>query len=451
MKEYDVVVVGSGAGMNVAANAYEMGMTVAVVEHGPMGGTCLNRGCIPTKMLTYVADLIVETQHAEKLNVKFGVESIDFPGLMKRVRDEVGGDSKRQGESVDATPNFDWYKETGEFVGKYTLKVGDETIKGKHIFIVSGTRPIFPDIKGLDEIGYQTSATILELTTRPKSMIILGGGYIAAEFGHFFSAVGVDVTILGRNPYLVKNEDEDVSELLKQELSNRMAVLTNHEVIEVKDNGSTKTVIGRRPNDDLLKFEKTGVKTDERGFVIVDEFYRTSQKSIWALGDAIGKFQFRHTANEESGYAWYNFVQNLRNGKDADMLTMRYDAIPWAIFSYPPIATVGMTLRQAKESGKRLLVGQVDYTDTAKGMAMGDPPGFVRVIADGETGKILGATIIGPFAPILIQSIVNIMYTDDPTYNGGRRAIYVHPLENSCYQTIGVYPSFRRLAMIVPT
>ncbi|MHA2133680.1 MAG: FAD-dependent oxidoreductase, partial [Candidatus Thorarchaeota archaeon] len=184
---------------------------------------------------------------------------------------------------------------------------------------------------------------------------------------------------------------------------------------------------GRRPNDDLLKFEKTGVKTDERGFVIVDDFYRTSQKNIWAFGDAIGRFQFRHTANEESGYAWYNFVQNLRNGKDADMLTMRYDAIPWAIFSYPPVATVGMNLRQAKESGKRLLVGQVDYTDTAKGMAMGDPPGFVRVIADGETGKILGATIIGPFAPILIQSIVNIMYTDDPTYNGGRRAIYVHP------------------------
>lgn len=448
MKKYDVIVIGSGAGMTIAANAYELGMKVAVVEHGPMGGTCLNRGCIPTKILTYVADVIVEAQHAEKLNVKFKIEDLDFPALMERMRTEVGEDSKMQGESVDATEGLDWYGETGEFIDKYTMRVGDEVIKGDHIFIVSGTRPVIPVIEGINQVDYHTSKTILEITKKPKSMIILGGGYIAAEFGHFFSAVGVDVTIVGRNPYLVKNEDHDVSELLKQELSKRMRVFTNHEAIKVSDDGGLKKVIarnresgeerefeaeiilvaaGRRTNSDLVRPEKTGVKTDDRGYIIVDDYYRTSQKNIWAFGDAIGKYEFRHVANEESGYTWYNFSQTLQNGKDAELLSMRYDAIPWAVFSYPPIATVGVNLRQAKESGKRLLVGQVDYTNTAKGMAMGNPAGFVRVICDATDGKILGATIIGPFAPILIQSIINIMYTDDGTYMGGRRAIYIHP------------------------
>lgn len=434
--------------MSIAANAYEMGMSVAIIEHGPMGGTCLNRGCIPTKILTYVADVIVQTQHANALNITAKIESIDFPALMERMRNEVGGDSKMQGDSVDAAKNFDWYKTTGEFVSKDTIKVGDETIKGKHIFIASGTRPLIPDIKGLDQVDYHTSKTVLELTERPDSMIILGGGYIAAEFGHFFSAVGVDVTIIGRNPYLVKGEDHDVSELLKEELSQRMMILTNHEATEVSQEGGLKKVkardretgeekefsatiilvaTGRRSNADLVKPENAGVKTDDEGYIIVDEHYRTAEKHIWAFGDAIGKYLFRHVANEEAGYAWYNFAQTLKHEEGKEFIAMRYDAIPWAVFSYPPIATVGMTLREAKASGRRLLVGQVDYTNTAKGMAMGNPKGFVRVICDGQDGKIIGATIIGPHAPMLLQSIINIMYTDDGTYIAGRNAIYIHP------------------------
>ena len=450
MKEYDAIVVCSGAGMNVAAELHTRGMTVAVVEHGPMGGTCLNRGCIPTKILTYVADLIVQTRHSNELNITANVESIDFPALMRRMRSEVDSDSKIQGNSVDAAQGMDWYKATGEFVGNYTLKVGDEQIKAPNIFIVSGLRPYIPPIKGIEEIGYLDSKTALDLTERPRSMVIIGGGYIAVEFGHFFEAVGVDVTIVVRNPYLVKNEDYDVSELLKEELSKRMKVVTNHEALEVFERNGMKVVVakdretgkatefegevilvaaGRIPNTDLLKPEKTGVKMDKRGYIITDEHLRTSKKGIWAFGDAIGKHQFRHVANDQSQIAFYNFMisQHQEKGQQQELYSMEYHAVPRAVFSWPPIATVGMTLREAKESGKELMVGEADYAIAAKGMAMGNPPSLIRVITDAYTRELLGATIIGPYAPILIQEIINLMYTDNRTYLPILRAMHIHP------------------------
>ncbi|MHA2432699.1 MAG: dihydrolipoyl dehydrogenase [Candidatus Thorarchaeota archaeon] len=448
MKKYDLIVIGSGAGLNLASPAFQTGMEVAIVENGPMGGTCLNRGCIPTKILTYVADTIVQTKHSERLNFKAKIESVDFPALMERMRNHVGTDARNIGESINATEGYDWYRTTGEFTDDYTLKVDEEKIKGDHILIAAGSRPLIPKIEGIDRVDFMTNKQALQLTERPKSMIILGGGYIAAEFGHFFSAVGTEVTIIGRNPYLVKMEDNDVSDLLKQELSKRMRVLTNHEVISATQSDGKKTVVakdrnsgaekefradsllvaaGRRSNADWFKPEKTGVKTDERGFVLVDDYFRTSKKRIWAFGDAIGRYLFRHVANEESGVVWYNWRMSLQGGDEKDFIKMDYSAVPWAVFSYPPIATVGMTLRQAKASGKRLLVGRADYSSVAKGFAMGDPEGFARIIADAETQRILGASVIGPYAPMLIHEAIVLMNTDDASFIPSRRAMYIHP------------------------
>ncbi len=451
MKEYDLIVIGSGAGMNVASSAYEQALRVAVVENGPMGGTCLNRGCIPTKILTYVADIITQAKHLENLGVRMKIEKIDYPWIMKRMRNEVDGDSTRQGEAVDAAEGIDWYKGTGTFVSDYTLEIDGERIKAPNIIIAAGSRPLIPDIKGLEKVDYVTNDGALHLMEQPKSMVIVGGGYIATEFGHFFSAVGTDVTIIGRNRYLVKNEDPDVSEILKEELSERMNVITNHEVIEVKEEGRDKVVIakdrdngekkefrgevlliaaGRRSNADLFKPEKTGVKTDKNGWVIVDEYFRTSKKGIWSFGDAIGKYQFRHVANDESQIVWYNLVRTLNaqhEQNEPELLTMDYHAIPRAVFSYPPIATVGMTLSKAKKSGLRLFVGQADYSIAAKGFAMGNPNSLIRVIVDGDSRRILGATIIGPYSPILIQEIINLMYTPEGSYQPMFQAMHIHP------------------------
>ncbi|MHA2042668.1 MAG: dihydrolipoyl dehydrogenase [Candidatus Thorarchaeota archaeon] len=422
MKNYDLITIGSGAGLNLASPAYNSGMKVAIIENGPMGGTCLNRGCIPTKILTYVADMIVQTKHAESLNVKATIESVDFPALMERMRTHVGTDANNIGESINAAKDYDWYHTTGEFVDDYTMKVDGEKIKGEHIFIAAGTRPLIPSINGIDAVDFMTNKEALQLTERPKSMIILGGGYIAAEFGHFFSAVGTDVTIIGRNPYLVKMEDNDVSELLKRELSKRMRVLTNHEAIGVTQSDGTKTVVardrdsgaeksfsadsllvaaGRRSNADLFKPEKTGVKTDEKGFVIVDDYFRTTKKRIWAFGDAVGKYMFRHVANEESGIVWYNWSRSLQGAGPEEFISMDYSAVPWAVFSY--------------------------YDSVAKGFAMGEPEGFARIIADAETRRILGATVIGPYAPMLIHEVIVLMNTDNGSFLPSRRAMYIHP------------------------
>ncbi len=443
-----MVIIGSGAGMNVASAAYDKGLEVAVIEHGPMGGTCLNRGCIPTKILTYIADIIVQTKHLENLGVKTKIEEIDYTAIMKRMRQEVDSSSKEQGDSVEGAPGIDWYKGTGKFVDEYTIEVDSEKIKSKNIIIAAGSRPIIPDIKGLENIDYLTNNEALHLLKQPQSMIIVGGGYVAAEFGHFFSAVGTDVTIIGRNPFLVKDEDPDISEILREELAKRMRVLTNYEVIEVKEENGIKHVIaknrdtgetiehqaeqiliatGRRSNADLFRPEKTGVKTNKDGWIIVDDYFRTSKKGIWAFGDAIGKYQFRHVANDESQILWHNLSKALDNDKDTDFLSMDYHAVPRAVFSYPPIATVGMTLKEAKDSGYHLYVGEVDYSVAAKGFAMGNPPSKVRVIIDAESRRILGASIVGPYAPILIQEIVNLMYTREGTFYPMFQAMHIHP------------------------
>lgn len=450
MKEYDMIVLGSGAGMNVASTAFQQGMKVALVEHGPLGGTCLLRGCIPTKILTYVADLITDIRHAERVNLHAEVKSVDFEKLMERMREETVGESEKMGQSVRSVEDYDWYQVTGEFVDDYVMKVGQEKITAPIVVIAAGSRPLIPPIKGIEEVDYLTNKTVLELKEKPDSIIIVGGGYIAAELGHFFSAVGTDVTIIGRNPYLVKNEDEDVSDLLKEELSKRMKVLTDCEVVEMKQEGNEKVVIakdrsdnetkecraqhllvaaGRRSNADLFKPEKTGIKTDEHGFVKVDEHLRTSKEGIWAFGDAIGRYMFRHVANDESQVVWYNIqrTMNTEEGEEPELITMDYHAVPRAVFSDPQIATVGMTLAEAKESGRNLLVGKADYGQVAKGAAMGYPAGFARVICDADNQEILGATIIGPYAPILIQEVINLMYTERRSYLPVFRAMHIHP------------------------
>jgi dihydrolipoamide dehydrogenase len=366
------------------------------------------------------------------------------------MRKEVDSSSQQQGDSVDAADGLDWYRSVGEFIDDYTMEVEGKKIRSNSIIIAAGSRPLIPKIKGIDEVKYLTNDEALHLMEKPESLIIVGGGYIAAEFGHFFSAMGAEVTIIGRNQYLVKNEDHEASEILREALAERMNVYTNHEVIEAKEENGQKIVLakdretgetkkfkgqhlliatGRRSNADLFKPEKTGVKVDKDGWVEVDEYFRTSKKGIWSFGDAIGKYQFRHIANEEAQIVWNNLMMTLEPEEHGHggLQKMDYHAVPRAVFSFPPIAAVGMTLREAKESGAQLYVGEADYSIAAKGFAMGNPPSFIRVLVDGNTRQILGATIVGPYAPILIQEIINLMYTSDRSFYAMFDAIHIHP------------------------
>jgi dihydrolipoamide dehydrogenase len=441
MEKFDVIVIGSGSGMIVASNAVNQGMKTAVVEFGPMGGTCVNRGCIPSKMLIYPADIVAMIHEANKVDVKAKIESVDFKNIMRRMHDFVDEDSQHQAQSVEATPNLVWFKTVGEFVSDYTMKVGKETIKGDRIFIVSGARVGIPPIKGLEKVDYLTSDTLLQIEKPPKSMVIIGGGYIAAEYSHFFSSMDTKVTILQRGNRLIPEEEPEISELLKQELAKRMEIFTNHEAIEVKEKNNVKTVVaknqetdglrefscevllvaaGRVSNADLLKPEKTGVQLDERGYVKVNDYLETSKKNIWAFGDAIGKEMFKHVANYEAEIAWHNAVHDHK-------AEMNYSAAPHAIFTHPQVASVGMRESEAKQKGHKILVGKAFHKDTALGAAMGNPEGFVKVIVERETGKLLGAHIIGPFASMLIQEIINVMVCGDKTLLPIVRAMHIHP------------------------
>lgn len=234
MEKSDVLVIGSGSGMIVAANAVANGLKVALVESGPLGGTCLNRGCVPSKMLIYPADVVAAIQEAEKTGINASVNSVDFKKIMNNMHELVADDVGRQARAIEHDPNIKWFKEVGEFVSDYTIQVGNNTIKADKIFIVSGARPDIPPVKGLENVEYLTSDTALQLETLPKNMIIIGGGYIATEFGHFFSSIGTRVTIVQRSLRLLPDEEPEVSELLKLEMGKKMEIFTNHEAIEVK-------------------------------------------------------------------------------------------------------------------------------------------------------------------------------------------------------------------------
>jgi dihydrolipoamide dehydrogenase len=441
MEKFDVLVIGSGSGMIIASTAVENGFKTALVDSGPMGGTCLNRGCVPSKMLIYPADVVTILKEAQRLGVNAAVNSIDFRNIMERVHKLVNGDSGSQAHAVRETPNMKWFQRQGEFISDYAMQIGDETVRAEKIFIVSGARAGTPKFKGIETIDYLNSDTVLDLQTPPKSIIIVGGGYVGAEYGHFFSGIGTKTTIIQRPLRIVPDEEPEISDLLKRELEKRMEIYTSSEVMEVKRDGNVKMVVarnrddgslrefqaealmvaaGRVPNSDLLKPEKTGVKLDEKGYVKVNEFLETSKKNIWAFGDAIGKEMFKHVANYEAGIAWHNAVHDHKAEMD-------YSIAPHAIFTYPQVASVGLKEAQARAQGYGLLIGVANYRDTAMGGAMGEPEGFVKVIVEKETGKILGGHIIGPEASSLIQEIVNAMATEKRSYEQIIRAMHIHP------------------------
>jgi mycothione reductase len=447
MEQFDVIVVGSGSGILVASAAVEQGMKVALVEHGRMGGTCINVGCVPSKMLIYPADVLATIREAEKVGIKASINKVDFNNIMTRMHTLVDHDTKQQAAAVEATPKMHWFKDRSEFIADYTMKVGKHTIKAKKIFVATGTRTLIPPIKGLQNIEYLTSDTVLELKTQPKSIIIVGGGYIGMEYGHFFSALGTKTTIVHRENRVIPEEEPEVSELLQKEITKHLELFTEYEAIEVKQDGPLKTLIarnlrdntekhftaealmiaaGRRSNSDELKPEKSGIEVDKKGFIVVNEYLETKKKNIYAFGDAIGIQMFRHAANYEAGIVWHNANHEHK-------VAMDFSATPHAVFTHPQIASVGLKEQEAKNKYD-IAVGIAKYKDTAMGAAMGYPEGFVKVIVERETGKILGAHIVGPEASVLIQEITNAMVTGKGDFSPIARGMHIHPALNEVVQ-----------------
>jgi mycothione reductase len=446
MIEYDLIVIGTGSAMNIVGPMINANhdMKIAVIDKDDPGGICLTRGCIPSKLLLYSAELIREVGTAGKFGIDVEIKSINFKKVMERMRDHISKDIEMIRDGLSSDDIIDYYPEIAQFIAPYTLKVGSETIKSSMIFLCTGSKTLVPTVKGLDEVQYLTSDTVLKLTELPESIAIIGGGYIAAEYGHFFSAMGSKVTIIGRNPQFIPEEEPEVSALAKKVMSEFLDLITNHEVIEVqksadgmkkviaKDRSSGKGVsveaeeifiaTGRGPNSDILHPEKGMIETDSKGWIVVNEYLETSQPNIWAFGDANGKYLFKHVGNYESSIVYYNAILHKN-------IKVDYHAVPHAVFSYPEMASVGLREKEAIEmyGDDKVLIGIKRYEDTAKGMAMDAKDYFVKVIVEAGTSKILGAHIIGPHASILIHQIIPLMYTPEQSATPIIYGMDIHP------------------------
>ncbi len=435
MENYDLVVVGGGSALSILTMGLNLRLKCALVEPDNFGGTCLNRGCIPSKILVYPADLIREAQHAKKVGISVKIEDIDWDLIAKRMWYKINM-NKGIEKGLSKRKNLTVYRGFGEFTNEYEMAVKDKegnnlgTFKGEKFIIATGARSFVPPIEGLEEAGYITSETFFgdKFPEKPwKSLVIIGGGVIAVEFAHVFSAFGTEVTIVEMLPRLVSTEEPEISEFLEKNMKKYLNILTNNRAIKVHlENGSKVLTVkntqngkgqeikaeeilvatGRRSNTDILKVEKTGVETNERSWIITNKYLETTKENIWCVGDANGLYQFRHKAN-------YELKMLKKNVFGGEKHIVNYSSVPWAIFTYPQIGHVGMTEAEAIEKGHEIYVGIHHYSEIAKGYAMGfeekgEDDGFVKLIVD-KSQKVLGAHVIGPFAAMLVQQFVYLM------------------------------------------
>ena len=441
MKEYELIVIGSGAGMNIVSKARNAGLKVALVENWVLGGTCLNRGCIPSKILTYPAEMIRQIQQAAAIGIHAKIESLDFELVRKRMWELVLKDRRGMEEGVAADTGLDFYHTTARFVGPYTLHVGQEQIKAPKIVLALGVRTLIPDIPGLRETGFETSESIFDLQTLPRSLIILGGGYKACEFGHFFSAFGTNVSIVGHNPRILPREEEEISDLMLVKMKEYLNVKVNQEVVSVRKGEKGKIVVlkdratglvqeieadeillttGVQSNADMIEPQAAGIKTDPAKYIVVNEFLETNVPGIFAMGDVIGRTMFRHTANYHAQLVWINaFAKNK--------VKLDEHAVPHAVFGYPEVASVGVTQSEARAKGIKVLIGTSNYNDCAKGYAMGEEGSFVKVVVDKASYQIIGVSAVGTNAAILVQAMVYLMNAGDRTYIPIARSQTIHP------------------------
>lgn len=442
VENFDLIVIGSGSGLDVANAAAVHGMRVAIIESGPVGGTCLNRGCIPSKMLLHVADLMENMRSSQKFSISTDKISVDFPKIVKEVSDFVDGESRDIEKYLSNAKNPKLFRGIAEFTGIKELRVGNRLISGKKILIAAGARPKIPEIPGLIKAGYLTSTEALRLPCLPESLVIIGGGYIAVELAHFFGSMGSKVYLIQRSDRLLTREDEEISRRFTKEfamkhnilLSSEPEMITKEEgIFHVKvkstierNNMTIKAkelliAVGIIPNTDLLKPEKTGVKLDSKGFVVTDEYLETNVSGIFALGDVIGKYMLKHSANLEAQYSYYNIIDSYSK------IPVNYNAIPHSVFTSPQVAGVGLTEQECKTMGLEFVVGRYKYMDTGMGMAMKDESGFAKILIERGSHKILGCHIMGIDASTLLHEVVVAMNAGEGKLENITETVHVHP------------------------
>ena len=439
--KYDAIVIGTGqAGPPLAVRLADTGMKVAIIERKRFGGTCVNNGCIPTKTLVASA----RTAHVARRAGDYGVM---IPGSiavdMKKVKMRKDALVRRSSEGVQKwlknTQNLTVYEGHARFDDAHRVRVGDELLEADKIFINVGGRASVPPLGGIDEVSYLDNSTMMDVDFLPEHLIVIGGSYVGLEFAQMYRRFGSEVTVVERGPRLIHPEDEDISENIKTILEGEgikirlgaecIAFEKRGDKVAVQVNCSTgdKTVIGshallavgRVPNTNDLGLEQAGIEVDKRGYIQVDDQLRTNVPGIYALGDCNGRGAFTHTA-----YNDYEIVAaNLLDG-DERRVSDRITA--YALYIDPPLGRAGMTEVEVRKSGRKALIGRRPMTEVGRAREKGETDGFMKILVDAETKKIIGASLLGIECDEVIHSILDVMYANAP-YTVIQRAMHIHP------------------------
>jgi mycothione reductase len=442
MPHHDLLVIGGGTGNNVAAAGADAGLDTALIEPGPLGGTCLNRGCNPSKMLIQAATAANHVRDAEKFYLDASLDGVDFAGIVDDMDETLSALADGMEASYREKADLTIYDDYAEFVDERTLDVDGTEVSADKVVVAAGSRPLVPPIDGLDDVEYLTSQDALYLREQPDSLVILGGGYIAVELGYFFESLGTDVTILEMMDSLVPREDPDVAEAFTEIASDRHDVYTGHRVTAVESDDGMITAhaeteagdeisvtgdellvaLGRRPNTDSLAVEAGGIETDDNGFVVTNDRLKTSAEGVWAQGDIADNAMFKHSGDYETQVT----IENVVHKGDA---TADFTAMPHAIFTEPQMAGVGKTEAELEADGTEYVVGRADLPDTPMGRAKKLDEGFVKVLAAPD-GEILGCHALGYEASTMIHEVVVAMRAGSGQVSDITDTIHAHPTLN---------------------
>ena len=440
MKQYDVIVIGSGGGTKIAMPCAKQGMRVALIEEDSFGGTCLNRGCIPSKMLIHPAEVADLARNSQAIGLDLAGEAqLRFGDVIARIKHDVTTISRENREKHRTFPGVTFYSHHATFRENHVLEVGGETITAPKIFIATGTRPQIPDIPGLRDTPFITSKEALQLSYIPKRMLVIGAGYIATELGGAYAIYGAEVHFLVRSRFL-RGLDLDISDEFERVFKRHCHVHrpfvmqsvahdgTQFKIHGIRDGDNPQIIEGDTllvaagviPNTDNLGLDNTDITRTQDGFIRVNAHLETEVPGIYALGDCIGNYLFRHTVNYEGEY-----LMRTAMG-DAPETPIDYGPVPYAVFTVPQIAGVGMTEEQTTDLNLPVIVGKAAYAESTPGMARASDHGFAKVIFDKETRKLLGAHIIGEEASSMIHLFIAMMKKHG-TLDDLMDMIFIHP------------------------
>lgn len=444
MTHFDLAIIGSGSGNSIADGRFADRRT-AILEKGTFGGTCLNVGCIPTKMFVHPADLAHGVHHAHAIGVELRLDGVRWAEIRDRIFRRIDPISAA-GRSYRAEhlENVTLFEGHARFTAPRTLDTGTgETITADQVVIAAGSRAVVPDIPGLADVEHHTSDTVMRIDEVPPRVAVIGGGFVAAEFAHVFSSFGSAVTLLNRSGALLREEDHDVSARFTEIAQERWDVRLDTVVTRVEEYAGgirlhldgpgdpepllVDTVLvatGRRSNSDGLDLDKAGVEVDARGLVVVDEHQHATAEGVWALGDVSNRYQLKHVSNHEARVVQHNL---LHLDDPSAWVPANHDAVPSAVFSSPQVASVGITEQEAQAQGIPYVTARQAFGDTAYGWAMEDTTSFAKVLADPATGRLLGAHVLGPEAANIIQPLVAAMAFGQTAGEAARGQYWIHP------------------------